>query len=41
VVGVLWSQEVDDGLYADGDQGDEHQRTGYCLVARVQVARVS
>ena len=35
---LLWSQEVDDGLYADGDQGDEDKRTGYRLVARVQLA---
>lgn len=28
MVRLLWSQEVDDGLYTDGHQGDEDQRTG-------------
>jgi hypothetical protein len=37
-VGLLWSQDVDDNLYTDSHQGDEDQRTGHRLVARVQVA---
>jgi hypothetical protein len=38
VVRLLWSQEVDNGLYTDGYQGDEDQCSGHRLVAGVQVA---
>jgi hypothetical protein len=35
---LLWSQEVDYGLYTDSYHGDEDQSPGHGLVASVQVA---
>src|SRR5829696_8188702 len=38
MVRLLWSQEVDDGLYTNSHQGNENQRSGHRLVSGVQVA---
>ena len=35
VVRLLWSQDIDDGLYTDSHQGDEDQSPSHRLVAGV------